>query len=116
MVTIQLDKERNLFFGVRALREIQKKTGKNPYARDFWDQIDAESVSAVIWAGLLHEDKNLTVDQVEQLIDNNTTIGSALSKCTEAYIEALQDQDNPLPQTESKEKTGSKSGASQDTT
>lgn len=90
-VTINLDKERHLFFGLKAMRLIQEKTGKNPYQEEFWKGIDANSVNAVMWSGLLHEDKNLTIEQVEELVDEHITIGDAINKFVEAYQLAIKE-------------------------
>ena len=101
MVTIQLDKDRNLFYGMRALRKIQEVTGKNPYGADFWNNLDAQSVSTVLWAGLLHEDSSLSIEQVEELIDTYADLQTAFSRMAEALQSAMgtettEANENPL--------------------
>lgn len=69
-VTVTLDKERNLAFPLMSLVRLKKEYGLS--LQDLSDQEkaqDIENIVKVIWAGLIHEDRELTVDDVGYMID-----------------------------------------------
>jgi hypothetical protein len=87
--TIELDKSRNLRYGMVALMKIEKKLGK-PFSKiDFENEMNYEEIATVLWAGLVHEDTSLTVDSVAELIDEHSDIQTAVTAMGEAMQEAF---------------------------
>lgn len=69
-VAITLDKERTLAFPLMSLIRLKKEYGIE--LKDLQDEAkaqDIETILTVIWAGLIHEDKELTVEDVGYMID-----------------------------------------------
>lgn len=66
MVTINLDKERNLYFTLNSLEIIEELTGKT--IDKLSEGMTIGMLKAVVYAGLVHEDKELTVDAVGEMI------------------------------------------------
>lgn len=67
MVEIQLDKKRVLKFGTKAFVEIEKELDTT------MDKIDLErqeTLFVLLYAGLLHMDRKLTLDKVYDIVDN----------------------------------------------
>lgn len=90
-VPIMLDRERHLKFGLRALRAIEEKTGKSALGGVFWEgkNPSTDDFTTLIWAGLLHEDKTLTIDQVIDLVDEHSSIPELLAALSKAYKVAM---------------------------
>ena len=69
-IAVQLDKERNLAFPLMSLVRLKKEHGLE--IKDLADEEksqDIENIIKVIWAGLIHEDKELTVEDVGYMLD-----------------------------------------------
>lgn len=66
MVQIKLDKERVLKYGVRAFVEIEKVLNTSLDKVDFERQ---ESIYALLYAGLIHMDRKLTLDKVYDIVE-----------------------------------------------
>lgn len=82
-VAIMLDKERNLRFPIMSLIKLKKVHGIE--LKDLSDKEkaqDMETILAVIWAGLIHEDTELTMDELGFMIDiaDLPTISEKLSE------------------------------------
>ena len=67
-VTIELDKARNLRYGINALVTVEELTGK-PLTRLDLESVSIKDLRAILYAGLCHEDKTLTPEKVGELID-----------------------------------------------
>lgn len=80
---IQLDKMRNLRYGMKAISLIEKKFKKN-IAKINMDDLTMEEIATFVWAGLVHEDKELTIDKVMDLIDDYSNVQEVLAKVGEA--------------------------------
>ncbi len=88
-VPIELDKTRNLRYGMVALIKLEKRMGK-PFAKiDFENEMNYEEVATIIWGGLSHEDPDLTPEKVAMLIDDYSDIPTALAAMGEAMQEAF---------------------------
>jgi hypothetical protein len=61
-VTIELDKPRTLRYGMNALIKIEELTGKNLTKFDL-DNISVKDLRTIVYAGLFHEDKELTPEK-----------------------------------------------------
>ena len=66
MVQINLDKERNLYFNLNSLEIIEELTGKS--IDKISEGMDMKMLKAIVYAGLVHEDKELTVESVGEMI------------------------------------------------
>lgn len=86
---IELDKTRNLRYGMKAIDLIEKKFGKPIMAIEGIGNgmLTMEEYATVIWAGLVHEDKELTPAKVMDLIDEY----SSLTKVTQDMWKALNE-------------------------
>lgn len=86
---IQLDKMRNLRFGMGALIEIEKKIGK-PFAKiDFENEMSFEELSIVLWGGLVHEDSELTPSKVAALVDDYSDLATVMESIGKAMLIAF---------------------------
>jgi hypothetical protein len=85
---IQLDKVRNLRYGMKALSLIEKKL-KKPVSKIDMDDLTMEDAATLIWAGLQHEDKDLTPDKVMDLVDEYSNIPAVMQAMGEAFAAAF---------------------------
>lgn len=84
-VEITLDKERTLAFPLMSLIRLKKEYGIE--LKDLADENkaqDIETILTIIWAGLIHEDKELTLDDVGYMIDI-TELPEVSSKLSEIF-------------------------------
>jgi hypothetical protein len=85
---IQLDKSRNFRYGMRAISLVEKKL-KKPISKVNFDEITMEESAILIWAGLQHEDKELTPEKVMDIIDDYSSISAVLQEAGHALNEAF---------------------------
>jgi hypothetical protein len=78
-VMIQLDKIRNLRYGMNALVTIEELTGKSITKIDLSD-ISMKDLRTILFAGLYHEDKELTPEKVGNLIDEHGNLSEIAEK------------------------------------
>lgn len=77
--------ERNIRFTLNALAELENEYGSVDAAFAKLDKNSVVALRFILWAGLMHEDANLTVTQVGNLIDLEymeslmSSLGEALS-------------------------------------
>ena len=78
---IKLDKMRNIVIGFKALQEFKNITGKSLTKIDFeGDDLEVEGIiPAILYAGLKHEDNELTLDKVTELLDEHLGIKEAIN-------------------------------------
>ena len=67
---IELDKTRNFKYGMRAISLAEKKF-KSPISKIDMNNLTMEEMATIIWAGLVHEDKNLSIERVMDLVDDS---------------------------------------------
>lgn len=84
---INLDKSRNFRYGMKALSLIEKKFKKNLSSIDF-ENLTIDETMTIIWAGLVHEDRELTTDK---LIDTIDASGIKFDVIVKAMSEAISD-------------------------
>ena len=86
---IKLDKVRNFKYGMKAINLIEKKYGKPIMEIDGIEdgKITMEDYANLIWAGLAHEDPELTPEKVMDLVDEY----SSIKKVTQVMWKALND-------------------------
>lgn len=80
---IKLDRERQFRYGMRAISLIEKKF-KKPISKVDMESLTMEETATLIWAGLAHEDKELTPDRVITLVDDYSNVTKVLSLAGEA--------------------------------
>ena len=66
VVKITLDKERNLYFNLNSLEIIEDLTGKS--ISEIGTEVNMKFLKVLVYAGLVHEDKTLTVEAVGDMI------------------------------------------------
>nr|DAR74651.1 MAG TPA: tail tube protein [Bacteriophage sp.] len=87
-VTIELDKPRTLRYGMNALAKIEDITGKTIMALDL-NSLGIKDLLVIVYAGLCHEDKSLTIEQVGDLLDEYADLTMIAEKVGEALTEAF---------------------------
>lgn len=85
---IQLDKTRNFRYGMQAISKIEKKLKKQIQQIDF-NSLSMEDTATILWAGLVHEDSNLSPQKVMELVDDHSTIKTVVAAMGEAFKEAF---------------------------
>lgn len=103
---IELDKIRNLKFGMRAISLIEKKF-KKPIMKIEGIQdgmLTMEEYATLIWAGLQHEDKDLTPDKIIDLIDEYSSLPVVTQELWKALNEAFGVEEVEESKDEDKEK------------
>lgn len=83
-VTIELDKPRTLRYGMNALAKIEDVTGKSMMNLDL-NNVGIRELLAIVYAGLYHEDKELTPEKVGDLIDEYADMNTVAEKIGEAF-------------------------------
>jgi len=112
--TLNLDRERELQFGFKAIREIRNKLGERSVESLLslkWDE-----VPILIWAGLKKDDKQLTLEKVESLLDDAVPAKYTIIQITNLVVEAFSEhmglnlgkKDSADDQEESKKTTAKK--------
>ena len=87
---LELDKPRELRFGFKAMRLIRNKFGER--SLDQLMNIQIDEIPYLAWAGLTHEDKALTVEQLEDLLDAAIPKKYTILSVTNLILEALAGQ------------------------
>lgn len=87
VVIIKLDRERELRYGHKALKRLSAMTGMSLEQIGDGD-IDFEQFEKIIYCGLLSDDKDLKLEQMEDLLDLAPSTGYYMSKMTEALSKA----------------------------
>ena len=98
-VAIELDKPRTLRYGMNALIKIEELTGKNLTKLDL-DNISIKDLRTIAYAGLFHEDKNLTPEKCADLIDEYSDITTIAGKLGEAMTLAFGPASGKTPAVE----------------
>jgi hypothetical protein len=85
---IKLDKVRNFRYGMKAISLIEKALNTSVSKLDF-DNLTMEDTATIVWAGLVHEDKDLTPEKVMDLIDDHSDIQTAIETMGKAFNESF---------------------------
>lgn len=85
---IELDKTRNFRYGMKAISLIEKKLDTK-IAKINMEDLSMEETATFIWAGLVHEDKKLTVNSVMELVDEHSNITDVLEKMGDAMADTF---------------------------
>ncbi len=89
---IELDKTRNFRYGMAAISRIEKKF-KKPIGKIDFDNLTMEDTATVVWAGLVHEDSNLTPQLLMDLVDKHSTIKIVVETMGNAFRESMGGDD-----------------------
>jgi hypothetical protein len=87
-VDIQLDKARRLCFDFNAICELEDVMGK-PVTQLQENNVGFKEIRALLWAGLLHEDRDLTIEEAGALIDEAESVQYVTEKVVEAFTLGL---------------------------
>lgn len=69
IISIEADKNRHLKFGMNALIQLEKELGKPITSMADENEFKLEDLRTMIYVGLKWEDKNLTMEQVGDIMD-----------------------------------------------
>lgn len=89
-IPVELDRPRKIVFGWGALKLFKKIYGKSLFKVDFDNEDIEDIVPLVFYCGLAHEDPELTVERVTQLIDENLGLKGGL-EIMEKIMAELED-------------------------
>ena len=81
-----------LKYGVNAIRALIKATRKTPdqFLGENFKVLDMELGTTIIWAGMLWQNKNLTVDEVGDMLDTeNGLYAEAFGEAAKKFMEAF---------------------------
>ena len=86
---LELDRPRKLKFGFKAIRLIREHFGE----KDVSDLLNmkVDEMPIIAWAGLIHEDPNLTIEKVEDLLDSSIPGKYTVVEIVNILAEALAD-------------------------
>ena len=86
---LELDRPRKLKFGFKAIRLIREHFGE----KDISDLLNmkVDEMPIIAWAGLVHEDTDLTVEKVEDLLDGSIPGKYTVVEIVNILAEALAD-------------------------
>lgn len=89
---IKLDKMRNLRYGMKAISLIEETLGKPVMQIEGIDNggLTMHAYAVLIWAGLVHEDKDLTPDKVIDLVDEYSSIKTVTEEMWKAFNGAFK--------------------------
>lgn len=90
LVILELDKPREIKFGVKAIKIIEKLK-KCKISNLNLDQLTTDEIIQITHAGLI--DKSITVEQLEDLIDEHTTVGKVIMAISEGFQVAFGKND-----------------------
>lgn len=83
LVQITLDKERNLYFNLNSFRILEKEFGIQ--LDKLGENIGLETIQALLYVGLRHEDKTLTFEEVGDMVDFGN-MADVNEKLTKAFL------------------------------
>jgi Zn-finger domain-containing protein len=98
-ITIELDRPRTLRYGMNALAKIEDITKKSIISIDL-NNIGIRDLLAIIYAGLYHDDKSLTVEKVGDLVDEYSDMNTVAEKVGEAFTLAFGKTEGVKPEGE----------------
>lgn len=88
VVAVELDKVRELRFTLNSLAEIEDRLGV-PLSKMSEVELGIKSIRTMLWAGLIHEDAELTETEVGNMVDF-TNLEYAQEKVAEAFSLATE--------------------------
>lgn len=95
-------KKRNLRFDLNALADFEQEVGMG-FAQLMSSKAIFATARALLWAGLKHEDRTLTIERAGNLLTDYIQHGGAMDDVLSALFKAAMDQGalgQPAPDTE----------------
>jgi hypothetical protein len=87
-VPIELDRPRRLRFDVNALAELEMALGGQSFSEVLSGEMGLATIRALLWAGLRHEDRGITLERagllMQKAIEGGTPLTDILAKVSEA--------------------------------
>lgn len=77
-IPVELDKNRNILLGFEGLQLFKKMTGQSLSKLDYENTDIEDYLPVIIHCGLVHEDKDITLEQTTKLIDKHIGVNGAL--------------------------------------
>lgn len=98
MITVKLDKERHLRLTLRGMLEFENITGISIFKGFDLKKMALKETTALLWACLIHEDKELTYDIFIDMIDlsNITQLTGAVTECINESLPDAKESAGPL--------------------
>ena len=93
-VPVKMDKERTFRYNYDAFELIEETLG-TPFASLKVEQLRLKELKVIIWAGLVHEDPELKLEDVGPLIDEAESIQYVAEKMNEAVTLSMQGKSQP---------------------
>jgi hypothetical protein len=93
---VKLDKQRKLRFTFNAFCELEEVMDRP--LTELQNGFKMKDLRALLWAGLLHEEPEMTIEQAGDLIDEAESIevvAEAVSKAIEAAMGAKKQEEEP---------------------
>jgi hypothetical protein len=98
-VVLDLDKKRHLRLTMKGMIEFEKLTGKSMLRGVTFNELSLEECAALAWACMIHEDKELTYDDVLYMIDLSN-INTVLGAVTDCINRSLPQKESTSPLSE----------------
>lgn len=100
MVPVTLDRIRQLKVDFNALCAMEEKSGKSVMKPNSWSNMKIADLRVMLWAGLRHEDKTLTLEQVGKMVTmtNMKDTMEAVTKAWSLHVETPGAPPTPLAQ------------------
>lgn len=99
-VPIQLDKVRQIRLAYKAQKIVENITGK-AFSDILCESPTTAEMGIMLYAGIVHEDKELTLEKVEDMIDEHLNSKTLMEAITEAIDIAFETKKNESKQGES---------------
>jgi len=98
MVTVKLDKERHLKLTLRGMLEFESLTGVNLFRGFDMKKMSLKQITTLLWACLIHEDKELTFDNFIDIVDlsNINVLSDAVAECIIQSVPDIKEKASPL--------------------
>ena len=99
MVTVQLDRKRQLKLTLRGMLAYEQQTGKNLLKGFDIKSMTMADFTALMWACLIYEDKELTYEAFLDMVDvgDIATLTDAVSQCiVESFPDKGESKGAPL--------------------
>lgn len=96
MSHIKLDREREVRLRNKAISQVEKRF-KRPFIElmQLGQKLPVEEQLYILYAGLKHEDPQLTLERVEELVDEHLNLTQLMGAVASATMEAYGEEDEP---------------------
>ena len=91
-----MDKKRHFLYDLNAMIRFEEVTGKNTLQGLSPADLSAKDFRALIWACLLHEDKELTLEQVGAMFHSGN-MDQMIGRLTDALEAATPEKETEAP-------------------